>query len=93
MLALGLATAQLASAALAHLSAARALTPRLPRGAPPCLLQAVGVSRYLSLLEKAGFDPLTAEEELLGAGSSATASRHRAALAVETRWRGWRGTF
>lgn len=85
------ATRAVASAAMAHLSAARGLASRLPPGTAACLLQSVNVSKYLSLLEKTGFDPLAAEEVALG--SSASRARHRAALAVETRWRSWRGTF
>ena len=85
------ATRAVASAALAHLDAARGLAGRLPAGASACLLQSVSVSRYLSLLEKAGFDPLAAEDVALG--SAAARARHRAALAVETRWRSWRGTY
>lgn len=85
------ATRAVASAAFAHLSAARGLAPRLPPGAPSCLLQAVNVSKYLSLLEKSGFDPLSVEDVALG--SAAARARHRAALAVETRWRSWRGTY
>lgn len=85
------ATRAVASAALAHLDAARGLAARLPAGASACLLQSVSVSRYLSLLEKTGFDPLAAEDVALG--SAAARARHRAALAVETRWRSWRGTY
>jgi hypothetical protein len=54
-------------------------------------LQSVNVAKYLSLLERTGFDPLAAEEFALG--SAAARARHRAALAVETRWRSWRGTY
>jgi NADH dehydrogenase [ubiquinone] 1 alpha subcomplex assembly factor 6 len=85
------ATRAVASAALAHLSAARGLAGRLPPGASACLLQSVNVAKYLSLLERTGFDPLAAEEFALG--SAAARARHRAALAVETRWRSWRGTY
>lgn len=85
------ATQAVASAALAHLSAARGLASRLSKGASSCLLQTVNVSKYLTLLEKCGFDPLAAEEVVLG--SAAARARHRAMLALETRWRSWRGTY
>ena len=95
------ATRAVASAAMAHLTAARGLAGRLPKGAAPCLLQSVSVARHLALLEENDFDPLAAEAAVsssssageAGSAAAAAAARHRAALAVETRWRRWRGTF
>jgi phytoene synthase len=46
---------QVAEAARAHLRAARALRPRVPRRAVPALLPAVLADRHLDRLERAGF--------------------------------------
>lgn len=88
------ATRSVASAALSHLSAARKLRERLDsssRAKTKCFLQSVGVERYLLLLERCGFDPLTADEVALG--TQAARARYRAGLAVRTKWCSWRGTY
>ncbi|KAI8471363.1 MAG: isoprenoid synthase domain-containing protein [Monoraphidium minutum] len=79
------AALDLGSAARAHLKEARALAPRLPPGAAPLLMPAVGAGLFLSALEARGFDVF---HPSLAAGG---ASPLRRALAIK--WASLRRTF
>ena len=79
------AVLDVAAAAKAHLAEARALAPKLPKGAPPLLLQAPLVGGYLSALQARGFDVFHPE---LPAGGLSPLRR-----AVAVKWHSLRGTY
>jgi len=65
---LGRVAAEVADAARAHLAAARALGPRVPRAALPVLLPARLVAADLARLARAGFDPFAPRLAASGLG-------------------------
>jgi NADH dehydrogenase [ubiquinone] 1 alpha subcomplex assembly factor 6 len=79
------AVLDLASSARAHLTEARALAPRLPRGAAAVLLPGALAGQFLGALERAGFDVFAPG---LPAGGVSHLRR-----AVLVKWHSLRGTY